>query len=121
MAFSRGNAFHTDLLKAWTPENTNTNVPRLQYNDDYTASTSDRFLTDASYLCLQNFSVAYNLPKNWVSRLGIGNIRLYVTGDNLWTWSKRQGLDPRQSISGSITSAYYAPMRTVSGGLSITF
>ena len=121
MAFTRGNAFHTDLLDAWTPENTGSNIPRLQYNDDYTASTSDRFLTDASYLCLQNFSVAYNLPKNWVSRIGLGNVRVYVTGDNLWTWSKRQGLDPRQSISGSITSAYYAPMRTISGGLSITF
>ena len=121
MAGTRGAAFHTDLLNSWTPENTNTNVPRLQYNDSYTAATSDRFLTDASYLCLQNFNVAYNLPKKWLTSLGINNIRLYVTGDNLWTWSKRQGLDPRQSIAGSITSAYYAPMRTVSGGLSITF
>ena len=121
MGFNRGQAFHTDLLNAWTPENTNTNVPRLQYYDDYTASTSDRFLTDASYLCLQNFSVAYNLPKTWMSHIGLGGIRVYVTGDNLWTWSKRQGLDPRQSISGTITSAYYAPMRTISGGLTITF
>ena len=121
MSFERGRTFNSDLLNAWTPENTNTNVPRLQYNDDYTASTSDRWLTDASYLCLQNFSVAYNLPKNWISTLGLGGVRLYVSGDNLWTWSKRQGLDPRQSISGTITQAYYAPMRTISGGLTITF
>ena len=121
MAGTHGAAFHTDLLNSWTPENTNTNIPRLQYNDQYTAASSDRFLTDASYLCLQNFSVAYNLPKKWLTGIGISNIRLYVTGDNLWTWSKRQGLDPRQSIAGTITSAYYAPMRTISGGLSITF
>lgn len=121
MAGTRGAAFHTDLLNSWTPTNTNTDVPRLQYNDTYTAATSDRFLTDASYLCFQNFTVAYNLPKKWLSGIGINNVRLYVTGDNLWTWSKRQGLDPRQSISGTITSAYYAPMRTISGGLSVTF
>ena len=120
MGFSRGEAFNADLLNAWTPENTNTDVPRLQYNDDYTASTSDRWLTNASYLCLQNFNIAYNLPKKWMSHIGLGGIRLYVSGDNLWTWSMRQGLDPRQSISGTITSAFYAPMRTISGGLTIT-
>ena len=118
---TRGTIMHSDLLNAWTPENTNTNVPRIQYGDSYTASASDRFLTNASYLCLQNFSVAYNLPVKLLSNIGISNLRLYVTGDNLWTWSKRQGLDPRQSISGTVTSAYYAPMRTISGGVSITF
>ena len=121
MGFERGHAFHSDLLGAWTPENPNSNIPRLQFDDSYTASTSDRFLTNASYLCLQNFNVAYNLPKQWLNKIGIGGVKLYVTGDNLWVWSKRQGLDPRQSVSGSITSAYYAPVRTISGGLTVTF
>ena len=121
MGFSRGTAFHTDLLGAWSETNKGSNIPRLQFNDQYTASTSDRFLTSASYLSLQNFNVAYNLPASLYNNLGINKVRLYVTGDNLWTWSKRQGLDPRQSISGTITQAYYAPIRTISGGVSITF
>ncbi len=44
----RGMALHEDILKAWTPENKNSNIPRLQYGDTYMASQSDRFLTNAS-------------------------------------------------------------------------
>ena len=121
MSFTRGMTFHSDMLNAWTPDNTKTNVPRMQYGDKYTASTSDRWLTSASYLSLQNINLSYTLPKSLISRIGLQNLRLYVTGDNLWLWSKRQGLDPRQSIAGSSTSAYYSPIRTISGGLSVTF
>ena len=121
MSGTRGGAFHTDLLKAWTPENTNTNVPRFQFGDEYMAATSDRFLTSASYLALQNVNIAYNLPRVWINSLGIQNVKLYVAGDNLWLWSKRQGLDPRQSISGTSTAAYYSPIRSISGGLTVTF
>ena len=118
---SRGRNWHADILNAWTPENTQTNIPRLQYNDQYTASTSDRFLTNASYLSLQNVNVGYTLPSSWTRNVGIDKIRVYFTGENLWLWSKRQGLDPRQSINGSVTSSYYAPMRTLSGGITLTF
>ena len=120
LSTSKGSAFHADLLNAWTSEN-HTEIPRFQFGDEYTASSSDRFLTSASYLCLQNLNVGYTLPTQWVRKLGVGKIRLYVSGDNLALWSKRQGLDPRQSISGAVTSAYYAPMRTVSGGINLTF
>ena len=45
-----GTNYHKDILKAWTPENKGSDIPRLQYGDQYTTSVSDRFLTDASYL-----------------------------------------------------------------------
>ena len=118
---SRGRNFHADILNAWTPEHTNTNIPRLQYNDQYTSSTSDRFLISASYLSLQNVNFGYTLPSSLTSKAGIDKVRIYFAGENLWLWSKRQGLDPRQSISGYSTSAYYAPMRTLSGGVTLTF
>ena len=121
MGGSKGHAFHADLLNAWTPENSDSNIPRLQYNDTYTAATSDRFLTDASYLCLQNITLGYTLPTQWCRTIGVDKLRIYATADNVWLWAKRQGLDPRQSISGSVTSAYYAPMRTISGGITLTF
>ena len=121
MSYTKGQAFHTDLLNAWTPTNTKTNVPRLQYNDKYAASSSDRWLTSASYLSLQNINLSYTLPKSLISHIGLQNLKVYVTGDNLWLWSKRQGLDPRQSIAGSSTAAYYSPIRTISGGVSVTF
>lgn len=118
---SKGFNFHADLLKAWSLDNLTSQIPRLQYGDEFTAAISDRFLTNASYLNLQNINVGYTLPKQLIRRTGISKVRVYVTADNVWLWSKRQGLDPRQSITGEVTSAYYAPIRTISGGLTINF
>lgn len=116
---SRGYQMHVDLLNAWTPENTNTDIPRIQYNDQYTTSTSDRFLTSASYLSLQNINLGYTLPKAPLKKLHIEGVRVYLTAANVWLWSKRQGMDPRQSITGTTTNAYYSPIRTISGGITV--
>ena len=121
MGLTRGGAFHVDLLDAWTATNKNSDIPRLQFNDTYTASTSDRFLTSASYLTLQNFTIGYTIPMSICSRIGFDKVRVYVVGDNLWLWSKRQGLDPRQSIKGENSASYYSPIRTISGGITLTF
>ena len=120
-ASSKGTNFHADLLNAWTPENTSSNIPRFQFGDNYATASSDRFLTKASYLSLQNINFGYTLPANVTRNVGIEKVRVYLTADNVWVWSKRQGLDPRQSISGSVTNSYYAPMRTISGGITLTF
>ena len=117
---SKGRNFHADILDSWTSEN-NTNIPRLQFGDTHTAGSSDRFLTDASYLSLNNINFGYTLPKLVTKKVGVENLRIYLAADNIWVWSKRQGLDPRQSITGSATSAYYAPIRTISGGVTLTF
>ena len=116
-----GFGMHTDLLNAWSKDNTTSNIPRIQYGDSYTAAGSDRFLTSASYLSLQNITLGYTLPTQWVRHLGIGSIRIYGVADNIWVWSKRQGLDPRQSISGGASSAYYSAVRTISGGITVNF
>jgi TonB-linked SusC/RagA family outer membrane protein len=118
---SKGQNFHKDLLNAWTPENKNTNIPRFQTEDIYTTASSDRFLTDASYLSLQNVNLGYTLPVNLTRKAQIESARFYVTADNLFVWSQRKGLDPRQSITGSATNSYYAPIRTISGGVTLTF
>ena len=117
---SRGSNIHADALKAWTSEN-NSNIPRYQFDDSYSAATSDRFLTDASYLSLNNINFGYTFDKMLTKKVGVERLRLYVAADNIWVWSKRQGLDPRQSITGSATGSYYAPIRTISGGVTLTF
>ena len=121
MSGDQGYGMHVDILNAWTPDNTKTNVPHLQYGDDYIAARSNRFLTSASYLTLQNITLGYTLPRNWTAKMGVQKIRLYAVADNIWTWSKRQGLDPRQSITGANTNAYYSSIRTISGGITVTF
>ncbi len=118
---SRGRSFHKDLLNAWTPENSNSNIPYMMYSDQYVTSTSDRFLTSASYLALQNINFGYTIPSKLTKKMEVERIRLYLSCDNVALWSKRKGLDPRQSITGSVTNAYYAPIRTISGGINVTF
>lgn len=117
----RGHAIHADLLNSWTEENPNTNIPKLVIDDTSATTPSDRFLTSASYLSLQNLNFGYTFPTKMTSKIGIGKLRVYLTATNLWLWSKRQGLDPRQSITGGASSAYYSAMRTISGGISVTF
>ena len=90
----------------------------MQFGDNN--ETSDRYLTDASYLGLQNVNLGYTFNSALVKRLGLQNLRLYFSADNVFVWSKRKGLDPRQSVTGSATSSHYAPMRTLSGGVTIT-
>lgn len=115
-----GAAVHADVLKSWSSENPNASIPRWQYGDE-DISTSNRFLTNASYLSLQNINLGYTLPRSLTKKFFVEKLRVYVSADNVWLWSKRQGLDPRQSFSGATTNAYYSPIRTITGGLTLTF
>ena len=117
---SQGRNIHKDMLNAWTPTN-NSNLPRMQFGDQYTSGSSDRFLTDASYLSLNNINFGYTLPRLVTKKAGIESLRIYVAADNICYWSQRKGLDPRQSISGGASNAYYSPIRTISGGVTLTF
>jgi hypothetical protein len=117
---SRGTNIHVDIYDSWTAAN-QTNIPRFQYNDQYSAASSTRFLTDASYLSLQNINFGYTLPKSLTKKMGVERFRVYLAADNIWYWSQRKGLDPRQSISGGATASYYSPIRTISGGVTLTF
>lgn len=126
-----GVALHKDLLQSWTPANTSSNIPRSMYGDKYTNAISNRWLTDASYLSLQSITLGYNFPKSLVKKLGVGSLRLYVAAENICFWSKREGFDPRSTFGGvqttdrhttSIPSGIaYAPIRTISGGLQVSF
>ena len=116
-----GKNFHKDILNSWTPDNTNTDIPRFQYNDQYTAASSDRFLVNASYLNLQNAQLGYTLPERVTRKMHVSRFRFYVACDNIYYWSCRQGLDPRQSFTGATSNAMNSPVRTISGGFNITF
>ena len=116
----RGSNIHKDMLNAWTPTN-RTDLPRMQHGTQYTNGSSDRFLTDASYLSLNNINFGYTLPRLVTKKAGIESLRVYLAADNICYWSQRKGLDPRQSISGGASNAYYSPIRTISGGVTLTF
>ena len=113
-----GYNYHADVLKAWSPTNTSSDIPRWQLGDSYSASASTRFLTKASYLNLQNVSLGYTLPAALTRKAQINSLRVYAVAENLWYKSARQGFDPRQGYSGT-NATYYSPMRTVSVGVTI--
>ena len=112
---SVGSNYHRDLLNAWTPENKNSDIPRFQYGDQYSTASSSRFLISSDYLNISNINAGYNFPVKWWNG-HIQNLRVYVACDNVWYWSKRKGLDPRGTGTGQ-----YSPIRTISGGVTLTF
>ena len=117
---AQGLAWHEDMLNAWTSENRNTDIPRLNVQDQYTGQyTQDRWLTSSNYLSLQNITFGYTLPKSWTRKCQIDGIRLYFVADNVALWSARKGLDPRQSYTQA--ENVYSPIRTISGGISLNF
>lgn len=115
-----GSNMHTDMFNRWTPANTDTDVPRLRYQDQNANGTSDRWLTKASYFSLRNVTLGYTVSSDILRKADIQSARLYVTGDNLWMKTARKGLDPRQSFSGS-TGYVYSALSTYSVGLSLSF
>jgi TonB-linked SusC/RagA family outer membrane protein len=119
---SQGYAIHKDVLKAWSPTNTSSGIPRFQDNEpnNQTAS-SDRFLVSGNYLNFQNINVGYTFPAKWTKKLEISSIRLYGVAENIAYWSKRKGLDPRQSFTGATRDTNYGGSRNIIGGIQISF
>ena len=115
-----GQNWHKDILNAWSPENTNTNIPRLDAIDSYTNSLSTRFITSSDYFSINNITLGYTLPKRWTKALGVESLRLYGAADNVALFSARQGFDPRMGYTAA-TSASYSALRTISGGVKLTF
>ena len=125
MTGNPGYGLHKDILNAWTPENSSSNIPRFQYGYNYGTTSSDRWLTNGSYASLANITLGYTIDRRVIRNLkGIQSIRIFGVADNVYTWSKRRGLDPRQyaaSNPGVSNGAMYSPIRTVSFGLNVMF
>lgn len=119
-AYSAGSGWSTDILNSWTSTNTNTGIPRVCASDKYTNAYSDRWMTSSNYLDITNISLGYTLPKSVSSMLMLSSVRFYVTADNVALFSKRKGLDPRQSYNDN-TAMQYSAVRTISGGISVKF
>lgn len=115
-----GRNWHKDILNAWTENNRNTDVPRLNAIDQYANSESDRWMISSDYLSINNITLGYTLPDVLTKKMMIGKLRVYASADNLALISARKGLDPRQSFT-TVTTSLYTPIRTITGGISLTF
>lgn len=112
------------LRNRWTPTNTNTDVHRAI--EDPSPTLSDRFVEDGSYLRLKNITLGYTLPSALSARLRLKSLRVYVSGQNLLTWTKYTGFDPEVSRNGqdALSSGFdfgsYPGTKTFSAGLSVS-
>lgn len=127
---AQGQAMHKDLLDAWSADNTGSDIPRLVYGDTDASSQSaaDRWLTSSNYLTLNNLTVGYTFPKQWMNKLQVRSLRIFFAGENLFLLTARKGLDPRYTTGvGSFTTgagmatSSYASMRSLTAGLTVKF
>jgi TonB-dependent starch-binding outer membrane protein SusC len=82
-----------NMLDRWTPENPSNEYPRANREADY-LHMSDRYLENGSYIRIKVITLSYTLPSHWMQSLKIDNARFYVTGENLFTFTKYTGFDP---------------------------
>ena len=104
------------------------NIPRMDTDASVGQSAVNNYLISSNYLSVNNVTLGYSLPAKAVKKIGLAGLRFYVSGDNLAVVSARKGVDPRYSMglgsytSGSgLNSGSYSAMRTVAGGVTITF
>ncbi len=118
--------FGKDLLDAWTPTNTDTNVPRISFDDpNHNSYPSTRFLYDASYLRFKTVQIGYTIPNHLFQSLGVSRLRIYASGSNLLTITKYPGYDPSYTGDGllnrGLDQGLYPIARIITGGVDINF
>ena len=120
-----GDAAHPATIwrDAWTPDNHDASMPRIFYDTNSASSSrsvqSDFWLQDTSYLRLKNLQLGYTLPKGWLNSVGVENIRIYYSVENLLTFDKMKiNIDP-ESTSQRLSS--YPLLRTHAFGVNVPF
>ncbi len=111
----------TGTLDRWTSTGSETSVPRAVFNDpNKNTRPSNRFIEDGSYLRIKNIIFGYSLPGSLLGKIRISSARIYISGTNLWTFTKYKGFDPEVGVDG-IDLSIYPVTRTISMGVNIGF
>lgn len=113
--------YSTDLSKTWTPENPNAELPRVDLTSTNQNGNSTLYLIKSDYISLQDVTLSYQLPDGFPQQAGLSGLKIYVTGNNLYLWSKRKGYDPRASLTGVSDPYRYSLLSSVSLGFKLTF
>jgi len=119
--FMQGSAPPTRFLDAWSPTNPSNTVPAV-YLSGYAGVSgypSTYFLQDASYLRLKNLYLSYTFPESITKSIAAKGITVYVSGDNLITWTKYEGNDPERSGSGRF--AQFPQLKMYTAGIKIKY
>nr|WP_319268592.1 TonB-dependent receptor [uncultured Draconibacterium sp.] len=119
--------YSTDRLDRWTADNPSANEPRMVSNDpNQNWRFSDRYVEDGTYVRLRNVQLGYTLPKDFVEKMKLSNMRIYVSADNLLTFTDYSGWNPEiasygGALGGGVDYATYPVPVIINGGVNLTF
>lgn len=120
--FDSGSATKLQFNDHWTPANTDARYPRLtsEVTVNNHRQPSSWWVRNASYVRLKSIELGYSLPQKALDFLHISGLRVYVSGQNLWTWTPfmKEKVDPE---AGSANGKYYTQQATYAFGLNINF
>ena len=121
LATNRG----VDILNAWTPQNTSSDIPALSLTDDNNeARFSTYYVEDGSYMKMKYLKLSYSLPKKLIGKIGASNLDVYGQVENVFTITKYSGLDPEilpGEYGARIDNGAYPRPRTFTIGLNLQF
>ena len=104
--------------------NTNAYYPRVARNGGKNTNVQSRYLQNAAYCRLKNIQIGYTLPKTWTEKAGMSSVRVYVSGDNLLTFSDITGIFDPEAIGSTYDAnngKLYPLQRVISVGLNVNF
>lgn len=117
----------TAVLDRWRQPGDITDIPASSWGDINNSRISTRFIEDGSYLRVKTLTLSYQLPKNLLSQIKLEGVRIYVTGENLLTYTNYSGFDPEVNAFGDSNTAFgidygtYPQTRNIIFGLNVTF
>jgi hypothetical protein len=116
-----------EVMDRYTAENTGGKLPRFTNTNTNNTAMSDRYIEDGSYLRVQNLTLGYTLPVRLTSKIYISNLRVWVSSQNLYTFSGYSGYDPEVGVYNNaitlmnVDMGHYPNPRTFSVGANVTF
>lgn len=114
--------WHTDVRNSWKKPGDVTDVPKLISNrNTQVNSQSSRFITSSDYLALNNVRIGYTVPSKFIGNSGLSSLNIWMSGDNLFLLSARDGFNPTTSETGGSDVYRYSPLSTLSLGVRVKF
>lgn len=125
MWWSTGFVEHADYFRD-NPDhplgvNMNAYYPRPNFSSGRNQEAQTAYLQDASYIRLKNLQIGYTFPNTWTSKFKCQSLRIYASGENLWTSTKTATMFDPETIDGGSNGSVYPLSKVLSFGLSVTF
>ena len=130
MGWSNQDATNVDILNRWTPENASNTIPAFSktFKTSY-LDNSSAVVEDASFIRLSNVSLGYTFDRDVLNRFNIEKLRIFVSGQNLWTSTDYKGYNPEVNNAGGASTDYsvgfdrapYPLARVINFGVNLTF